>query len=1115
VVHFIGAMKNPLFSRVLWVWLGLAAFSAAALPGTALRFNGVNSYASVLPNGALNAYPLTVSAWFRCTPNNGGVQVIAAKYGDSTFNGWALVVQSGQLHGYFFRSGIAWAIDAYSGTSVVDGVWHHAALVVDTTGGQMFLDGVQVAAPSWTGTQGAMTSSFPLTFGALNTGAYSLNGDVDEVTLWSRALTANEINYLKHRQLRGGEDGLLGDWKFNEGVNITAADATTNHFNATLFNSPAWVPSGAPLDLNMVPTNCLKFAGTSGIITITNAPDLDPYPFTTTAWFRKADTSTGLQIIAAKYAGSSYNGWALISQFGQLGGFYYRRGDVGITTNFVSTFSGTSVTDFGWHHAAWVVDAAGGRLYLDGIQVANSAWSGPAGPMTTTTPITIGAITNTAPNNYPLLGNVDEMTLWSRALSTAEIAAQKNLPLTGSEANLVGYWKLDESIGSTTVSDSAAAHTHPGALSGAAALTGSTAYLGDGSTHLLASLDYANPVRTFAIAGSPAQSAFTENASVTFSRFYDYGSAPASENVSAVLDYFLQTTNATGIPLKQSETILNSSLGAQLASAPRTNNLANGWLSFSNTLALEPNGVQLNSVDTLHQLITTLSHNENGGVLAADVTNTGAATRLLHFDGNLFFGPLLTTFSNLDLAPVVSAVVVGNHLDCSLAVSANAGVIPGTAWRFGDGSVLSVSSALNGDCTLKSGTITPTGPANDTDTIQNISFQRAGLTLNTNGASGVVILNLPAGLGVRLNTAGTRLMTNTLPFFASLDVSLRPQTNVLNQPPVPLTFGSEILPCWITTSQFSWRVYDGQLVIPANNIQFVRQFEDDVLTANQFSLTDTNAAKRISNDAYFRNAQIYAPSNGFIITADTNGFAQVNGNITLAPPELRPHFPYTDTQPGSQLPTANGLFSLQNSLVASNSFLGLSAAVPILYSRDCTDTNCSGATAGLATVNLAPPANQLSFTPDGGLLGYGPVSTPLTPGGVALTWGFNSAGIYAQQTSPVGNGVFEMAGNFLRGDQTATTNSQRAAVLLFSGWGDAANPNYLERFGTSSYADGFANYAGLNLRAPATASSTIANVPTGAYPLTARAKYYVRNGGVSGIHEAASFPPNFSWGCPR
>ena len=1102
-------MKMIVLRGIGWLWV-LAACSVSALPGTALRFNGANSYASVGSSLSLDPYPMTASAWFRCATNNGGVQVIAAKYGDRTYNGWALVVERGQLHGYFYRSFSTLAIDAYSGTSVVDGVWHHAALAVDANGGRMYLDGVQVVSTNWQGSSGPMTATVPLTFGGLTGGAYSLNGDVDEVALWNRAMTGGEINYLKHRQLRGGEDGLLGYWKFDEGIGaMTALDSTSNGYHATLLNSPSWVPSGAPLDLSMIATNCLKFSGTSGLVTIPDAPDLNPYPFTVTAWFRTQTSSSAVQVIAAKYPDISYNGWALVVQNGQLQGYYFRD----FNTWAINAYSGTVVADGGWHHAALMVDTNGGRLFLDGSLVASSGWHGVAGAISSTGPLTFGALVN----GYSLTGDVDEVALWSRALSPVEIVAQKNLPLIGNEANLVGYWRLDEGAGSPTTAD-ATTNAHTGALSGGGvSWTGSTAYLGDGSTHLLASLDGASLTRPFAVRGSPAQSAFAANGSATLTRFYDYGTAPAAEVVVTLLDYGLQTSpGGTAIPLRQSEVGFTNTIGSYLAANPHIPGAVNGWLTSASALPAEPDGVQLDSVNTLHQFTTVMLHNENGGTFTSDATNSSGPTRLLHFDGQLFCGPLLTRFTNLDVVPVVTNVVVGDHLDCSLVVSLNAGSIPGTAYTFGNGSALSVSLLVNGDCRLKSGSIATTGPASDTDTIQNISFQRSALSLRTNGAAALLWLDLPIGFSVGMTDAANRLTTNTLPFFALLDGALRPQTNVLSLPSGAFTlyFSAETLPCWIVTSQFAWRVYDGQLVIPANGVRFVRQFEDDVLTASQAALVDTNAANRVSNDGYFRNAQT-APLPGFLVTADANGFAQVNGSIALQPPELRPHFPYADTRPGSEIPTGTGLLTLQNSLVASNSFLGLSGSgmVPLLYSRDCADTNCSGAAAGLALLNLSPPGSQLAFTPDGGLLGYGPVSSPANAPdetGVALSWGFNGAGIYAQRTSFVTNGVYVMAGTCLRGDQTALDTAYRAAVMLFTGWGDDANAIYLERPGTARYADGFANYPGLNLRAPAQGSSYIANVPTGWYPLTSRAKYYARNGGVSGILEAASFPANFA-----
>ena len=70
----------------------------------------------------------------------------------------------------------------------------------------------------------------------------------------------------------------------------------------------------------------------------------------------------------------------------------------------------------------------------------------------------------------------------------------------------------------------------------------------------MTSVNYVNPNRIFAIAGSPGQSAFTFDVSTTLTRFYDYGSAPATESISGLLDYTLQTSpGAASILLDTSE----------------------------------------------------------------------------------------------------------------------------------------------------------------------------------------------------------------------------------------------------------------------------------------------------------------------------------------------------------------------------------------------------------------------------------------------------------------------------------------------------------------------------------------------------------------------------------
>jgi hypothetical protein len=78
------------------------------------------------------------------------------------------------------------------------------------------------------------------------------------------------------------------------------------------------------------------------------------------------------------------------------------------------------VNDGAWHHVAFVVDAAGGRLFVDGTQRASLAWTGAAGPATTAQGVTFASYPGTA--GPPLAGTLDDVRLYGRSLGTAEIA---------------------------------------------------------------------------------------------------------------------------------------------------------------------------------------------------------------------------------------------------------------------------------------------------------------------------------------------------------------------------------------------------------------------------------------------------------------------------------------------------------------------------------------------------------------------------------------------------------------------------------------------------------------------------------------------------------------------
>jgi len=460
-------------------------------------------------------------------------------------------------------------------------------------------------------------------------------------------------------------------------------------------------------------------------------------------------------------------------------------------------------------------------------------------------------------------------------------------------------------------------------------------------------------------------------------------------------------------------------------------------------------------------------------------------------------------FTSLANAPARGAPG-GGGINTVLAVNNNSGYLPANpSHTYGDGTPLNVVLLSSGDA-VSSTTANLTGPVPDVDCIQNICFIRTNTVLTATGAVSTITLQFPTGFSLNLSPTNHLTSGSGSLGVVALDGSLHPASSSISATGQFYAV-EETLPYWFQGSSLSWLVNSGEILINVTGGVFVRQQEDDLLTSVQATLIEPNAANRISNDGYFRNAAAGAT---LAVFADANGAARVTTSLTLNPPELRPHFPYAGSAPGNQIQTQpGGVLAVADNLVnPTNSFLNITAPVPASYARDCEDaTNCSSGMAGPATLAFTPTiGGQLGFTKDGGLLAYG--SVPPTN----LNWGFVSGTNFAETAGQVQNGAFCMAGVFLRGDQSALPAVQLPAAILFSGFGDASNPNYLERPGDANYPNGFANYAGVNFRAPANGRSFLAKQDTGLYPLNPVSKYYARFGGISGIHQALTFPPSLT-----
>ena len=157
----------------------------------AYQFDGVNDYirAPLVTNKIAN---VTISAWFKTNKYNQAGQMILYVGSDAASNGYGFAVnKEGITDGTFYvlYGAVAWYD---SGSDITDSNWHHGVLVINSTGKpNLYLDGAFIYG-SATGAINTPTLYTEIGRNDFPAARY-FNGSIDEVRIWNRSLSANEV----------------------------------------------------------------------------------------------------------------------------------------------------------------------------------------------------------------------------------------------------------------------------------------------------------------------------------------------------------------------------------------------------------------------------------------------------------------------------------------------------------------------------------------------------------------------------------------------------------------------------------------------------------------------------------------------------------------------------------------------------------------------------------------------------------------------------------------------------------------------------------------------------------------------------------------------------------
>ncbi|MGB0390671.1 MAG: LamG-like jellyroll fold domain-containing protein [Salibacteraceae bacterium] len=165
-----------------------------------------------------------------------------------------------------------------------------------------------------------------------------------------------------------------------------------------------------------------------------------------------------------------------------LGAIYFGWQSTSNSTAWTS-FSGGTIASSTWYHIAVTNSSSSGKqIYVNGKLEASNASTLSPSELSGTVKFDIGRLYHSSNNHY-FDGQLDEVRVWNKVLSAAEIQANMCKKVTSTDANycnLVSYYRFDENTG-TTLTDYAGGNN--GTLTNGPTYALSGAAIGDESAY--------------------------------------------------------------------------------------------------------------------------------------------------------------------------------------------------------------------------------------------------------------------------------------------------------------------------------------------------------------------------------------------------------------------------------------------------------------------------------------------------------------------------------------------------------------------------------------------------------------------------------------------------------
>ena len=456
-----------------------------------ISLDGVDDYIRIPSNGNFLNDPsltgqLTVEFWAKI---KSGYYIISSGSHMTSYRGISISYQDGSRIIHLADGSKLWTINE---AHMILNEWHHYALVWDGITLTWLVDGEQKNQVTGTANSRGSTYSYTDIGKPANTSNYYCKFDLDELRVWDHARDLELIKHYKNQRLNPEKPGLAIYYSFDSGSGNIAYDLGSGAINATVYGA-TWISgeidlcllnldivsdfrakahigpkvetlpatnigsksmtlngklkglgnyAGAECSFQYYPVDqyknyALKFDGVDDRISFNKAIiPTDGGPWTISFMAKIASLSTGQSSVISQYALGSDNRFSIHANFDS--GYWSivqepALGVVDIAPIVLGEVAYITVSYDGEKLKCYKNDICVTTVEISNLEILDL-------------PTLIGNRNRTGYNDT-FNGIIDELSVWSRALSKEEIEEHLHQELTGAEEGLIAYYRFNEGEG--------------------------------------------------------------------------------------------------------------------------------------------------------------------------------------------------------------------------------------------------------------------------------------------------------------------------------------------------------------------------------------------------------------------------------------------------------------------------------------------------------------------------------------------------------------------------------------------------------------------------------------------------------------------------------------------